>query len=71
MSDYRMQVVHSRDGRVAVWRPGREIEVDLIEELCKRLQARGVGIFRSEASVLDSVREEFAALLYDLKAKVR
>lgn len=71
MSDYQIQVVHASDGRVAVWRPGSQIETDMIDVLCSRLTKRGVGVFRSEAQVLQAVREEFAALLYELKRKVR
>ena len=71
MSDYRLQIVHSSDGRVVTWRPGHEIETDLIDALCARLKARGVGIFTSEARVLSSVKEEFGGLLFDLKRKVR
>lgn len=71
MSDYQISVVHAVDGRVAVWRPGSPIETDMIDDLCTRLAARGVGVFATEAKVLQAVREEFAALLYDLKRKVR
>jgi len=70
MSDYRLQIVHASDGRVVSWRPGREIEVDLIEALCSRLSARGVGVFKSQVQVLDAVREEFAELLLLLKGRV-
>ena len=71
MSDYRCQIIHASDGRVAIWRPGSEVEVDLAEELCQRLKLRGVGLFTSEATVLQAVREEFASILFDLKRKVR
>lgn len=71
MSDYRMQVIHASSGKVVGWKPGADIEVDLINELCDRLTKRGVGLFRTEATVLAAVREEFASLLFDLKRKVR
>ncbi len=71
MSDYQMQIVHRSDGKVVTWAPGGGIETDLIEELARRIKARGVGIFTSEATVLSVVREEFAGLLFDLKRKVR
>ena len=70
MSDFRLQIVHSKDGRVVSWRPGAEIETDLIDALGARLQRRGVGLFRSETKVLAALKEEFAKLLYELKAKV-
>ena len=71
MSDFRLQIVHADDGRIATWRPGIHIETDLIEDLCIRLQKRGVGWFTSEAKVLTAVREELAGLIFELKAKVR
>lgn len=71
MSDFRMQIIHNQDGRVMAWAPGTHVEVDLVEALARRLQLRGVGIFKTEEQVLTAVREEFAALLYELKALVR
>ncbi len=71
MSDYQMQIVHKSDGRVVAWAPGGSVETDLVDELCRRIKVRGVGILRSEAKVLACVREEFASLLFDLKRKVR
>ncbi len=71
MSDFRLQIIHADDGRIAVWRPGIHIETDLIEDLCARLEKRGVGLFTSEAKVLAAVRTELAGAIFDLKAKVR
>ena len=71
MSDYRLQVIHASSGKVGGWKPGADVEVDLVQELCARLTKRGVGLFRSEATVLAAVQEEFASLLFDLKRKVR
>lgn len=70
MSDFRLQIVHSKDGRVVSWRPGAEIETDLVNALIARLRKRGVGVFKTEEMVLQTVRGEFQALLHELKAKV-
>lgn len=70
MSDFRLQIVHAKDGRVVSWRPGAQIETDLVEALAVRLRKRGVGMFRSEATVLAVLGEEFAKMLHELKAKV-
>ena len=71
MSDYKMQIIHTATGNVVNWKPGADIEVDVIEDLCLRLKKRGVGFFKTQAAVLDAVREEFASELWDLKKKVK
>lgn len=84
MSEYRLQVVEVRTGKVVqAWAPGGPVETDLVMDLCGRLQhkgwepseqvvqgfldgmclrlqEKGVGMFRSEARVLEAVREAFA-----------
>jgi UDP-N-acetyl-D-mannosaminuronic acid transferase (WecB/TagA/CpsF family) len=70
-SNYRLQIVDIRDGEVVRWKAGAAIEIDLVEELCDRLAKRkwGVGLLRPQTSVVAAVKEEFASLVYDLKAR--
>lgn len=70
ISDFRIQIVHAKTGRVVEWLPGAKIETDLVRELVYRLRNRGVGVFKTEAAVLKAVEEEFAALLWELKKQV-
>lgn len=70
ISNFRLQIVHAKEGKVVEWLPGAKIETDLIRELVYRLRTRGVGVFKSEAAVLKAVEEEFAALLWELKKQV-
>lgn len=69
-SNFRLQIVHAKDGVVVEWLPGAKIETDLVRELVYRLQNRGVGVFKTQATVLKAVEEEFAALLWELKKQV-
>lgn len=69
-SNFRLQIIHAKDGKVVEWLPGAKIETDLVKELCYRLRNRKVGMFQSEAKVLAAVEEEFAALLWALKKQV-
>ena len=71
MSDYRLQIIHINTGRVVSWAPGRLAETDVIEDLLARVKAKGVGLGRSEASVIGRIREAFGEMLYELKSKVR
>jgi hypothetical protein len=71
VSDYKLQIVTAQNDKVVSWRPGSKIETDIADELCVRLQGVGVGWFTSESKVLDAVRTEMAALIFDLKKKVR
>jgi hypothetical protein len=68
-SNYRLQIVDIRDGEVVRWKAGAPIESDLVQELCDRLQKKGVGWFRSEAKVLEAVKSEFSGVVWDLKSK--
>lgn len=70
MSNFRMQVVNSKTGDIVQWRPGFPVEVDIVEDVCEKLSKRGVGLFRSQARVLQAVRECFAESLLELKKKV-
>lgn len=70
-SYYRLQVIDTRTGSVArSWQAGARIEVDLAEELARRLKAKGVGVFRTEAQVLAGLREAVGEMLLDLKKQV-
>ena len=72
MSEYRLRIVHARTGQIVKgWEPGTHIETDLVDELCARTKAKGVGMFRTEAHVLDDIRAAFAEMLYELKKQVR
>jgi len=71
MSDYRVQIIHQRTGQVAKgWQPGDYVEAELIEDMCRRMKAKGVGVFKGEAKVLAAMREAWSELLYDLKVRV-
>lgn len=71
MSDYRLQVVYKQTGEVAKWRAGKDgIEVDMVDDLCARLEQRPIGLLTGKEAVLRAVREELGKVLWDLKAKV-
>ncbi len=71
MSDYRLQIIHIKTGQVVRgWSPGDRVETELVEALCARLKAKGVGWFKSEARVLEALREAWSELLYELKSRV-
>lgn len=69
-SDYSLQIVHRASGKVVSWAPGMQAEVELIENLCQRVQAKGVGVGKTEAHVLDDIRAAFRELLHELKRLV-
>ena len=70
-SRYQMRIVHLPDGMTVVaWPPGLDDEHDLIESLCERVRAKGVGIGRSEAHVIEDVRAAFTELLTNCKRMV-
>ena len=74
-SAYVIQVWERAAGKtpakVVEFEPGLAVEKALITELITRTQAKGVGVFRTEAHVLTDVRDAFEELLYDLKSRVR
>lgn len=69
-SAFRLQIVHAGTGTVVQWAPGLAAEVELIDNLCRRVQAKGVGFGKSETHVLADVRDALGELLYDLKAQI-
>jgi len=70
-SAYRVQIIHAATAEV-VYRelPGEAVEADLVENICQRVRAKGVGIGRTEAHVLADVKAAIAEVLYDLKKRV-
>ena len=70
MSDYRLQVIHVKTGKVAMgWQPGDKVELDLIDDLIARLRGK-VGFWKGEVAVLGAVREAFLELLLAIKGRV-
>ena len=71
VSSYRLQIVDAKTGQVAQgWQPGDKTEIDLVDDLCGRLKGSGIGVFRTEAKVIEAVRSEFQAMILDLKRRV-
>ena len=59
MSDYRLQIIHTKTGQVVKsWQPGTQVETDLVEDLCGRVKNPG------------PVKKAFLTLLHELKSKV-
>jgi hypothetical protein len=69
MSEFRI-AIRRVDGRDVQLVPGAQGERDLIEDVLTRAQAKGVGVFRTEAHVLADVRAALAEALHALKAEV-
>ena len=69
-SAFIVQIAHRADGVVVEWAPGLRAEVELIENLCARVKAKGVGVGRSEAHVVQDVHDAFVELLRDLKSSI-
>lgn len=69
-SEYLIQVVHKKSGRIAQWAPGLKVEKDLEAELLNRIKEKGVGVFRTESRVLAAIQTALRELLFDLKSKV-
>lgn len=69
-SDYVVQIAHRDTGVVVRWAPGLEAEVEFIDNLCRRVQTKGVGLIRGEVHVLADVRTALQELLHDLKATI-
>lgn len=68
-SEYGLLVVHIPTGQIVVpvMAPGRSPgELDLVERIVARAQAKGVGLLRSESHALDAMRtamlDEFQAV---------
>jgi hypothetical protein len=70
VSQFRLQIVDKAGKVTKGWQPGDRVETELVDELCARVKAKGVGLGRTEAHVLADLRLAFAELLYELKARV-
>ena len=71
-SDYELQVVRRGNKQVvARWPPGLADEHDLVEEIVGHVRARGVGVFKTEAHVLQAVRDSIEQGLRALKSRIR
>jgi len=69
-SEFKIQVVHASNGMVVEWAPGLSVEKDLETELLARIKAKGVGVGRTSAHVLEDVKAALRELLYELKSQV-
>lgn len=70
MSDYALQIVNKASGQVVQsWEPGSVVEVDLIDELCKRVSTKA-GLVSTKAAVCEHVQDALRELLWDLKSRV-
>lgn len=69
-SRFLLRVLDSTDGSYVEWAPGRPIERVFVVDLCNRVVAKGVGIFRSSAHVRADVEVAVTELLLDLKREV-
>lgn len=69
-SEYRLQVLHVPSGQVVQWAPGLLIEKDLVDEVCRRVAAKGVGFGKTEAHVLADVKAAVEELFFQIKVDV-
>ena len=71
-SEFLIQIVHKDNKQVihCTWAPGLAAEKDLIEELGRRVASKGVGIGRTQAHVVEDVKQAMRELLYSLKSLV-
>lgn len=70
MSKFIIQVVNQDSGQVVEWAPGMAIERQLVDDLCNRVAAKGVGILRPTSHVVEDVRTSLEELLFELKSDV-
>lgn len=67
----QLRIVHEATGTIVAWTPRKpETDGPVIDELCARIAAKGVGVGKSEAHVLADVRAAWHELLHGLKAHV-
>jgi hypothetical protein len=69
-SDFLLRVVHRPSGDYVEWAPGQYIESHLVDELCNRVRAKGVGLGRTTNHVVEDVRAAITELLFELKKQV-
>ena len=70
VSDYVIQVVNTKTGKVVEWAPGMVVERQLVVDLCNRVAAKGVGMARSTAHVVADVKAALEELLFEMKSEV-
>lgn len=70
MSRFIIQVVEKDGQRVVEWAPGLAVERQLVTDLCNRVAAKGVGVLRTTAHVVEDVRTSLEELLFELKSDV-
>lgn len=69
-SDFLMVIRRIPSGQTVEFAPGLAVESQLLDELCDRVRAKGVGVGRTEDHVIADVREAFNELFHDLKKQV-
>ena len=69
-SEYVIQVVHEKMGKVVEWAPGLAVERQFITDLCNRVAAKGVGVGRTTAHVVADVKAALEELLHEMKSEV-
>lgn len=62
--------VKESNGREVQLRAGAQGERDLIAEVLAKVEAQGVGIFRTESKVLAAVQQALHEVLLELKSEV-
>ncbi len=71
-SRFLVQIIDGDTKKPAVsFRPGSAVEAELEDAVIARLRTKGIGYFRSAATVEIAVREAWAEALMDLKKQVR
>ena len=69
-SNFVMQIRHIPSGDFVEFAPGLRVESQLLEELCDRVQAKGVGVGRTTEHVIADLRAAWQELFFDLKKQV-
>lgn len=64
---FRLQIVDAQDQVVVSPFAAGRVEIDLIESCVRNIVARGVGMFRSEATVTTAIREGITEVIQALK----
>lgn len=70
-SDFVLQIRHIHSGEYIEFAPGLAVESQILEELCDRVNAKGVGIGRTSEHVINSIRSSFQELFWDLKKQMK
>lgn len=66
---YMLQIVDAQGGRVAKFPSGGAVEKELIGSCTEAIVAKGVGMFRTEATVRAAIAEGIEETIHDLKRK--